>query len=77
MLYPLSYEGKVTICRDFSLRWLGKGYHKSLIGCENCVCENCGRLAGLARVAVSGVRSESLMVTNRSAALSDASPGGV
>jgi len=23
----------VPLCRDFSLRWLGKGYHKLLIGC--------------------------------------------
>ena len=33
VLYPLSYEGKVPICRDFSLRWPRKGYHKLLIGC--------------------------------------------
>jgi len=26
----------VPICRDFSLRWLGKGYHKLLISCQIC-----------------------------------------
>ena len=33
VLYPLSYEGIVPICRDFSLQRLGKGYHELLIGC--------------------------------------------
>ena len=33
VLYPLSYEGRVPVCRSFSLQWFGKGYHKLLIGC--------------------------------------------
>ena len=33
VLYPLSYEGKVPVCRDFSPLWPHKGYHKLLIGC--------------------------------------------
>ena len=55
MLYPLSYEGIVPICRYFSLRWPRKGYHKLLIGCQNC-----GKLAGLARVVVLRVRPEEI-----------------
>ena len=37
VLYPLSYEGIVAICRYFSLQRLDKGYHMLLIGCQNCM----------------------------------------
>jgi len=43
VLYPLSYEGIVPICRDLSLRWYGKGYHKLLMSCQ--VCGECARKA--------------------------------
>ena len=33
MLYPLSYEGIVPICRGFTSLRLGKGYHELLVSC--------------------------------------------
>ena len=44
MLYPLSYEGKLPICRDFSLRPLGKGYHMLLLRCQTCRGRRGGQL---------------------------------